>query len=377
MENNDYIDFDQAVAFLRTTPSTLYKWLQSGKIPGHKLGRQWRFLREELEIHVSGVGSKINIQRDFQNLNQLLISRSKNKEKKVDLNTSSIPENVIWDAFDHGSRVIHIYPAKGKYEISYRTKAGMEKLSEIHEESFAAFDDSLSRISTAIDDGSARRLYLHREDGDPLQVKYQKVETVTGSRLTLQIWQTEKDVLPLEKINSGDKKALENFKIWLARKSGILLVSGTNGSGKTTTIYSLMNEFKKQGRVVFSIEDSTDLIIEGINQIEVKGRADTQFEKVFEKVYGSDPDVICLGLGSILGLEEQVFNAAFRAASAGHLVLIQMNQASCKEALDTFKKYVPYPVDQLVAGVSCQRLVEEGGKVKAFYEFLYCSTGVR
>lgn len=377
MENNDYIDFDQAVAFLRTTPSTLYKWLQSGKIPGHKLGRQWRFLREELEIHVSGVGSKINIQRDFQNLNQLLISRSKNKEKKVDLNTSSIPENVIWDAFDHGSRVIHIYPAKGKYEISYRTKAGMEKLSEIHEESFAAFDDSLSRISTAIDDGSARRLYLHREDGDPLQVKYQKVETVTGSRLTLQIWQTEKDVLPLEKINSGDKKALENFKIWLARKSGILLVSGTNGSGKTTTIYSLMNEFKKQGRVVFSIEDSTDLIIEGINQIEVKGRADTQFEKVFEKVYGSDPDVICLGLGSILGLEEQVFNAAFRAASAGHLVLIQMNQASCKEALDTFKKYVPYPVDQLVAGVSCQRLVEEGGKVKASYEFLYCSTGVR
>jgi len=62
---NEYLDFDQAVALLKTTPSTLYKWLQAGKIPGHKLGRQWRFLKEELEIHVSGKGSKINIQKDF------------------------------------------------------------------------------------------------------------------------------------------------------------------------------------------------------------------------------------------------------------------------------------------------------------------------
>ena len=62
MDNNEYLDFDQAVCFLKTTPSTLYKWLQAGKIPGHKLGRQWRFLKDELDIHVSGKGSKINVQ---------------------------------------------------------------------------------------------------------------------------------------------------------------------------------------------------------------------------------------------------------------------------------------------------------------------------
>ena len=84
MNNDEYLDFDQAVSFLKTTPSTLYKWLQSGKIPGHKLGRQWRFLKAELDTHVSGHGSKNNIQKDFLNLTELLTIRlKKNKEVKI------------------------------------------------------------------------------------------------------------------------------------------------------------------------------------------------------------------------------------------------------------------------------------------------------
>jgi len=50
----DFLNFDEAVEFLRTTPSTLYKWLQADKIPAHKLGRQWRFVRRELEAHLAG-----------------------------------------------------------------------------------------------------------------------------------------------------------------------------------------------------------------------------------------------------------------------------------------------------------------------------------
>ena len=71
MNNSEYLDFDGAVQLLKTTPSTLYKWLQAGKIPGHKLGRQWRFLKDELEIHVSGRGSRIHVQTDFLNLAEL------------------------------------------------------------------------------------------------------------------------------------------------------------------------------------------------------------------------------------------------------------------------------------------------------------------
>lgn len=368
MDNSEYLDFDEAVQFLKTTPSTLYKWLQAGKLPGHKLGRQWRFLKDELEIHVSGKGSRIHIQKDFLNLAQLLLARSKHKESEMNTQTTSVSEKLIWDAFDHGSRLVHIYPAKGKYEISYRAKSGMEKLTDIQEESFAELDSSLNKISTALEDGSARRIYLHRGDDDVLQVRYQKLETVTGPRLTLRLYQPEADVMPLEKI-TGEEKVLAHFKNWLKKKSGLILVSGTAGSGKTTTVYSLLNEFKNQGRLVFTVEDSVEMVIEGINQIELKGHQQENFEQVFDKVYSSDPDVICLGLGSFIGIEEKVFSSAYNAASSGHIVIIQMNKASCEEALSAFKKYVQHPIDDLLVGVSCQKLVEEQGKVKARYEF--------
>ena len=370
MENIDYLDFDEAVQFLKTTPSTLYKWLQGGKIPGHKLGRQWRFLKDELEIHVSGKGTRIQIQKDFLNLTELLSFRSKYKESKMEFNSISISERIIWDAFDHGSRLIHIYPAKGKYEIAYRTNSGMEKLSTIQEDSFQELDDSLNSISTPIDHDDSRRIYLHRGETDVLQVKYQRLNMVSGAHLTLRLWQPEKDVLPLEKITS-DSDVLNEYKNWLKKKSGIFIVSGATGSGKTTTIFSLINEYKNLGRMVFTIEDTAELIIEGINQIEVKGKDRDNFEEIFEKVYSSDPDVICFGLGSYFGMEEKVFNCAYRAASTGHLVVIQMDQPSCEEALQTFKKFCQYPADQFIAGISSQKLIHENNKTKAIYKFVY------
>lgn len=372
MDGNEYLDFDQAVVFLKTTPSTLYKWLQAGKIPGHKLGRQWRFLKEELDIHISGKGSKINIQKDFLNLTELLTTRSKEKEVKMETNMDVIPEKIIWDAYDHGSRVIHIYPAKGKYEISYRTLKGMEKLTSLQEESFKLIDETLSKISIGGDRGSEKRINLFREgknEGtDLLQVKYQKLDTVTGPRVTLRLWQTEKDVMPLEKITS-DKTVLETFKKMTTKKNGLLIVTGASGSGKTTTLYSLINEFKNKGHMVFSIEDKAELIIEGINQIELNGKSKDQLEYIFESVYSSDPDVICLSVGASFYTEDTVYNLAYKAASTGHLVVLLMHQASCKEAVNTFNKFVKYPTEHIITGVSCQKLVEVSGKIKAQYEF--------
>jgi excisionase family DNA binding protein len=368
MDNNEYLDFDGAVEFLKTTPSTLYKWLQAGKVPGHKLGRQWRFLREELELYVSGRGSKIQVQKDFINLCKILDERSNKKENAMEPNISKLAEKIIWDAFDHGSRLVHIYPARGKYEISYRTRQGLDQLSTIQEDFFTELDSALQAGSSAIGDEETRRMYLHRDSDDVLQVRYQKLETVTGSRVTLRMWQPEKDVLPLEKI-SGNKDVLNEYKSWLKQSHGFLLVTGAPGSGKTTTMYSLLNELQKQKRVVFTIEETVQLIIEGINQVELKGKNVHQFESVFDQVYSSDPDVIALGFSSYHGIEEKFFNAAYSAAAAGHLVVIQMNHSSCSEAVEFLKKYVRYPVDHLIAGVSCQKLVEQNGALKAHYDF--------
>lgn len=373
MEATDYLDFDEAVVFLKTTPSTLYKWLQAGKIPGHKLGRQWRFLKDELELHVSGQASKITLNKEANELFALLEKRNQQKEQKMDMNTDVIPEKIIWDAYDHGSRVVHIYPTKGQYEIAYRTRAGLDKLSTIQEEFFRNIDENLIKFSSEASTVGARRLNLQRDTGsasaDVLQVNYQKVETIAGPRITLRIWQPEKDVMPLEKITS-QADVLEKFKQLANKRQGLIIVSGASGSGKTTTMYSLISEFRKKGNVIFSIEDNTQVVIEGIQQVEFKSQSETKLEEIFQSVYSSDPDVICLGLGSAFGLEDSIYNLAYKAAATGHLVLLQMSQATCAEALQVFKSFVKYPVENVVVGVTSQKLVAESGKIKAVYDFM-------
>ena len=113
MQATDYLDFDEAVVFLKTTPSTLYKWLQAGKIPGHKLGRQWRFSKDQLELYVSGQINKTTLNKEANELCALLEKRNQRKDLKMDTNMDVSSEKIIWDAYDHGSRVVHICPAKG------------------------------------------------------------------------------------------------------------------------------------------------------------------------------------------------------------------------------------------------------------------------
>lgn len=373
MEAKEYLDFDEAVTFLKTTPSTLYKWLQAGKIPGHKLGRQWRFSRAELEAQISGTGPKILIQKELSKLGELLSKRSNNiKEDKMEFTQGAITENIIWDAYHQGSRAVYVYPKMGKFEIAYRNRQQIETLTEIQEETFRLINESLEKISVPLKKSDSRRFYLRHEKENHeevvLQVRYQKLETVNGPRLTLHLWQPEKDVLPLEKITS-DTQALKNFKSWLEPRSGLIVVTGVPGSGKTTTVYSLLGEYKNRGKLVFTIEDSVQMIIEGINQVETSFTAG-DLEEIFEKISASDADVICLGLGSYADQEEKILGMACRAAANGTVVILQMDKPSCQEAMETIKKFARRSPEELLIGISCQRLTEQNGKQRAEYEFL-------
>jgi excisionase family DNA binding protein len=370
MDNNNYLDFDEAVRFLKTTPSTLYKWLQAGKVPAHKLGRQWRFLREELELHVSGKAPKIQLQKEALQFGELLQSRSKKaKENKMDPQLDQLAEKLIWDAFDHGSRLIHIYPCKGKYEISYRTNEGLDKLTTIQEDFFHQLDQSIQRSSTAIHADDSRRMYLQRSEEEAVQVRYQRLETVTGMRLTLRLWQPDKDIPSLDKIVT-EKTAKETFESWLKTDSGIIAITGANGSGKTTTVLSILDTLKKQGRVVFTIEDTAEVLIDGVNHVEVKGRDPKNFNDAFDKIYSSDPDVLCFGMGSAVGIESTMYNTAYQAASTGHLVILHMDAPAPEVALEEMKKYISYEFSHLLVGISAQKLVREGKNRGAIYSFL-------
>ncbi|RYZ71326.1 MAG: helix-turn-helix domain-containing protein [Proteobacteria bacterium] len=377
LQNQDYLDFDGAVSYLRTTSSTLYKWLQTGKIPGHKLGRQWRFSKEELELHVSGKAPRLALQKEVMQLTEFLEKRALGMTKegqKMDLQ-NELPEKLIWDAFDHRCDEIHLSPSMGKYEVTYHSsrvsgtaRPKYEKIVRIEEGVFKMMDDYWIQQSTATKDQNSRRIYLQRSEEDALQIRYQKLETVSGPRLTLTLLQPKLAYFGLDKIGITALER-ETLKDWLDRPKGLILVSGTDGSGKTTTIYSLMNELKKEDRVIFTLETSAPLVIDGINQVEYASRGKEDFENKFEDVMLSNPSVLCLGLGSVFGIEKSIYSAAYQAASTGALVILQMHADTAEDAVQIFEKESGVPLKGVLVGSSWQRLVSRDGKLKAEYSF--------
>ncbi|WP_413289926.1 ATPase, T2SS/T4P/T4SS family [Bdellovibrio sp. HCB337] len=370
--DNEYLDFDEAVELLKTTPSTLYKWLQSGKIPAHKLGRQWRFLRDELDLHVSGKAPKIQLQKEVLQLTEFLGKRAQKTTKEgpaMNLN-NELPEKLIWDAFDHGCNEIHFSPTLGKYEITYRNqRSGYEKITKIEEGVFKIMDDFWVEHSTPIKNEYSRRIYLHRNEDDVLQIRYQKVDTVSGPHLSLSLLQPKLAYFAFEQIGLDEEQSA-TFKKWTEAQKGLIIVSGPTGSGKTTTVYSLMNEIKKQSRIIFTLENATSLVIDGINQVEYSSRDKEDFEKNFEAINLAGTSVICLGLGLTFGLEKTIYSAAYHAASTGTLVILQMNADSAAEAIEIFEREVGASAKKILVGASWQKLVSQGGKLKAHYEFV-------
>ena len=125
---NEYLTFDEAAEFLNTPRSTLYRWLREGKAPGHKLGRQWRFLRSELERFMRSSAEEAEEKDELATLVGVLDARSgttRRENMHVDWNASAVAENLIWDAADHDVTALHITPSGEGYEIRYRNPDGL------------------------------------------------------------------------------------------------------------------------------------------------------------------------------------------------------------------------------------------------------------
>jgi MSHA biogenesis protein MshE len=365
MENKTYLDFDEAVSFLNTTPSTLYKWLQNGKIPGHKLGRQWRFIQDELELHVSGKTASMDRQKEVLALAQLLVKRSVlTGGVRLSPSLPQISEQILWDAYQSGRRLIHIEPSQGRFQIRYRHRQGFEMLTTISEETFRSLDHAWRKESTPTKDQDTRRMYLHRNDNEALQVRYQKLETITGPRVTLQLWQPFQDVPSLKKITDGNNEALKIFEKWSKKSHGLIVICGSAGSGKTTTGYSLLYEIKKSEAVIFTMENPVYLVGEGLNQAEIHHAYD--FESTFEKIYNSDPDVLYFDLAEMKEIEAMIHKKSISAAQSGHLVILQMAAASCDEAYETLGGS---GLEKTLIGICHQKLIPSEKRLIPQYSF--------
>jgi excisionase family DNA binding protein len=370
---DSYLTFDEAVIFLKTNTSTLYKWLQSGKVPAHKLGRQWRFVREELENWLAGKGQGLESKEEARLLARFMADRNDHMQL-TETDSAQVLQNLVRDAVQQNASAIHLYLAKGRYEIAYRVQEFLKPVTSLSEELFNQLHQAFIDLSFPLQNESARGAYLQKKHDNPdkkWQILYQKTETLNGSHITLKIVPDNLKLLSLEQI-ARDAEVHETFQKWASWNNGIIIVSGMVGNGMTTSTCSFLNHVRNQGKKVFLIQDFSEILFPELNPIEVMADNEQSFMQTLKQVMASDTDAIGITLDPASDLEPLLFKAAFRAASKGHLVIMQFNAATCEVVVEKIKMHASDILDNKIrTGISHQTLIPvEGNKRRPEYKLL-------
>jgi type II secretory ATPase GspE/PulE/Tfp pilus assembly ATPase PilB-like protein len=122
---------------------------------------------------------------------------------------------------------------------------------------------------------------------------------------------------------------IKTIKDYLLKPSGMILLCGPTGCGKTTTLYAMLNEIDLFSRNVITVEDPIECVLPNASQIEINQRADITFAKSLRSILRQDPDVICVGEIR----DEETASIALRASQTGHLVLATIHSSSNASAL--------------------------------------------
>lgn len=371
---SDHLTFEEAADFLNTSHSTLYRWLREERVPAHKMGRQWRFLRNELEAFRRGHVPT----NDLSELAKLLRERN-HKEGEMEMtHPGEIANGLIWDALDHGASVIHIGPKGNNHEVRYRTSKGLETLFELPALTFESLDSEWTKSSSPVRGDLKRRLFLEREHKgkvDRVQVRYQKLETLAGSRVVLRLLPENTFAMEVGVI-APDADDAKTLRTWMNASHGLMLISGRSGSGKTTTAYVCLNELARtKDKVIFTIEDPIGTYIPDVNQLEIDLDDERAYREAFSAVFDSDVDVLFISSTIASRHRQTMWRTALSAAESGHLVLVQMEADSAEDAIERMRAEVDGPFEDVLVGAVWQELVEKKGGRKARYEFVQGSLG--
>ncbi len=191
--------------------------------------------------------------------------------------------------------------------------------------------------------------------GRDIDMRISILPTVYGEKTVIRL--LDKSEFNYSKESLGlSKNNLKIFDDILAKPYGIILVTGPTGSGKTTTLYSVLKEFNTEGKNIITIEDPVEYKLDGINQVQVNTKSGMNFASGLRSILRQDPDIIMIG--EIRDVETA--EIAIRASITGHLVLstLHTNDSPSTVARLIDMGIEHYLVSSSITGIISQRLLK-------------------
>jgi general secretion pathway protein E len=189
-----------------------------------------------------------------------------------------------------------------------------------------------------------------------IHLRISSVPTVSGDKLSIRLFDESQIFGEITELGMNEKQS-DLIQEWLGNIQGLFLVVGAVGSGKSTTLYALLNQLRKRARSVVSIEDPVEYRIEGVNQIQVSSENDFGFAEALKSVMRLDPDDIMFG--EIRDSVSAV--AAVDAAATGKVLLSTLHSRDAVGAVISLRNYgvKDHEIAALLETVVAQRLVRK------------------
>ena len=299
----------------------------------------------------------------------------KNIEKNFDLVKNEIHSTITSNSYEDYARIqfkdilskaickdasdIHIEPFEDEVIIRFRVDGELSKMLTIAIESYS-FLITVIKLDSGINITEKRlpqdgRMDIEIEDVK-VDIRTSTIPTIYGEKIVLRI--LNRQALIKDKSELGfSEQAIEKIENIINKKSGILLITGSTGSGKTTTVYSILKELLNSNKNIMTIEDPVEYKIKGINQIQVNDKIGLTFDVGLKSILRQDPDIIMVGEIR----DTETANTAIRAASTGHLVISTMHTNDTISSINRLIEMdIPaYLISSTLIGIISQKLVRK------------------
>jgi MSHA biogenesis protein MshE len=278
------------------------------------------------------------------------------------LNTASAEDapvvRLLYSVFEEALRVrasdIHIEPQHGSLRIRFRIDGVLHVQTEADAKIAAAVALRLKLMSGL--DISERRL---PQDGrfavtlrsGAVDVRISTMPTQHGESIVMRLLNQSTGLLSLDNLDLPPRVAAAIQRA-IARPSGMVLVTGPTGSGKTTTLYAALNALNSSERKIITVEDPVEYRLPGLNQVQVHDKIELDFARVLRAALRQDPDVILVGEMR----DQATAEIGLRAALTGHLVLSTLHT---NDAMSTPIRLIDMGVPRYMVAMSLQMVLAQ------------------
>jgi len=254
------------------------------------------------------------------------------KLRRQDSHILDMTEQMIWQALEDRASDILIDPKSDSvYTVRFRVDGVLREIDRLEAATCGAIINSIKAVAN-MDISERRRpqdgAFVAKLENGSVSFRVASAGVLNGEKISIRVLKQDASAYTLESIGTTEKQR-NIIESYIGKPSGMILLCGPTGSGKTTTMYAMLNQIDFYTRNVITVEDPIEYVLPNTSQIEVNAKAGITFAKSLRSILRQDPDVIVVGEIR----DEETAVIALQAAQTGHLVLATIHSNSTASSL--------------------------------------------